>query len=232
MGSASNIMKLGHGYLCYKRNVSSLYSTPYTKYNGQYTRCIHCTLLRKYKEDFDKLGLPESATADQIKSAYFKKAKEFHPDSSSTGEKSEEAFIEITEAYKRLTYESKFSSRSPNFNTKDPRNNPREAAYWEIRRRRKSPEEIKREQESTQRREKLEKQFFRKILIGVLIGIFFGTIFPALFISEGEYNVVCACDQCLLRRIQSNPSTRHLLKKASAAHAARASLPEPPIPTA
>ena len=61
------VIYLGNGYLCYKRNVSSLYSTPYTKYNGQYTRCIHCTLLRKYKEDFDKLGLPESATADQIK---------------------------------------------------------------------------------------------------------------------------------------------------------------------
>jgi len=173
------------------------------------TNCIHCTQIRKYKEDYVKLGIPENATAEQIKSAYFLKAKEVHPDSSD--EKDDARFIELTEAYNRLMYESKFGTGQIPDN--DPRNDPRKPEYWDLRKRVKSEEDIRREQEIIMQNKIKEKALIRKSLIFLLVGVFFGTIFPALFVGDGEYKEMCVCDKCMLERLRRNPSTTYMLTK-------------------
>jgi len=173
------------------------------------TRCIHCTQLRKYKEDYHKLGITENATADQIKSAYFLKAKEVHPDSSE--EKDDARFIELTEAYNRLMYESKFGTGKILEN--DPRNDPRKPEYWEVRKRVKTEEDIKREQEIIQKNKIKEAALLRKSMLFLLIGVFFGTVFPALFVGDGDYKEMCVCDKCMLERLRRNPSTTYMLTK-------------------
>jgi len=204
------------------------------------TNCIHCTQIRKYKEDYVKLGIPENATAEQIKSAYFLKAKEVHPDSSD--EKDDARFIELTEAYNRLMYESKFGTgqipdNDPRFTEKykeenydedhywtwagplkmrhgdDERNDPRKPEYWDLRKRVKSEEDIRREQEIIMQNKIKEKALIRKSLIFLLVGVFFGTIFPALFVGDGEYKEMCVCDKCMLERLRRNPSTTYMLTK-------------------
>ena len=45
--------------------------------NFQYSVCSHYVSSR---EDYQVLGLSENATKEQIKTAYFLKAKQFHPD--------------------------------------------------------------------------------------------------------------------------------------------------------
>lgn len=53
------------------------------------------------KDYYKTLGVDRSASATDLKKAYFKKAKEFHPDvNKSSGAK--EKFAEINEAYETL----------------------------------------------------------------------------------------------------------------------------------
>jgi len=180
-------------------------------------RCIHCSCTLLYREDYIKLGIKENATIEEIKSAYFRRAKELHPDSregradDDSGEAPE--FVEITEAYKRLLYESKIGTNS--FTSNDPRNDPRKSEYWEIRKRKRSPEDIKVEEEVLRQRQARERSVLYKALFGLAIGVFFGTIFPALFVGDGEYKEMCNCEKCLLKRIRSNPSTMYMLQKQS-----------------
>ena len=54
------------------------------------------------KEYYDILGLPVTATLEEIKNAYRQKAKEYHPDKNKAPE-AEQKFIALTEAYKLLT---------------------------------------------------------------------------------------------------------------------------------
>lgn len=58
------------------------------------------------KDYYSTLGVDRNASAADIKKAYFKKAKEFHPDvNKSSGAK--EKFAEINEAYETLGDEGK-----------------------------------------------------------------------------------------------------------------------------
>eukprot|EP00092_Neocalanus_flemingeri_P004599 GFUD01004955.1.p1 GENE.GFUD01004955.1~~GFUD01004955.1.p1 ORF type:complete len:229 (-),score=43.82 GFUD01004955.1:44-730(-) len=167
-----------------------------------------------YREDYIKLGIPQNSTKEEIKAAYFVKAKQLHPDAKSSGQsdESQAEFFELNEAYKRLMYESKFGTDS--FDNTDPRNDPRTREYWEIRTRRQSPEEIKFEEAMDNKNRKREKWIIRRGLIGLAIGVFFGTIFPAIFIGTDDYendlSNGCQCNRCLLKRLRQNPTVSNL----------------------
>ena len=53
------------------------------------------------------LGIPKSATADEVKKAYRKLAKKYHPDQNKTDPKAKEKFAEANSAYEILGDEKK-----------------------------------------------------------------------------------------------------------------------------
>lgn len=60
------------------------------------------------KKDFYQiLGVPKSATADEIKKSYRKLAMQFHPDKNQGNKKAEEKFKEVSEAYETISDEKK-----------------------------------------------------------------------------------------------------------------------------
>jgi molecular chaperone DnaJ len=59
---------------------------------------------------YDVLGVPKNATSDDIKKAYRKLAKEFHPDKNQGDKVAEEKFKEISEAYEFLSDSNKKSN--------------------------------------------------------------------------------------------------------------------------
>lgn len=56
----------------------------------------------EYKDYYAVLGVPKDASTDDIKKAYRKLVKKYHPDSGDTATKSKEKFQEISEAYEVL----------------------------------------------------------------------------------------------------------------------------------
>jgi curved DNA-binding protein len=56
-----------------------------------------------YKDYYESLGVPRTASADEIKKSFRKLAREFHPDVAKDKKKAEERFKEINEAYEVLS---------------------------------------------------------------------------------------------------------------------------------
>lgn len=65
--------------------------------------CWRINQTRTLKDYYHILGVSESASDEQIKSAYKKLAKQYHPDKNPGNKQSEERFKEISEAYNVLS---------------------------------------------------------------------------------------------------------------------------------
>eukprot|EP00808_Paulinella_micropora_P015884 g2717.t1 len=56
---------------------------------------------RQYRGPYDVLGISPDASAEDIKRAYFQKAKQTHPDANSNDPQAAQRFLEVTDAYEQ-----------------------------------------------------------------------------------------------------------------------------------
>src|SRR6266404_2778771 len=73
----------------------------------------------QYKDYYEVLGVPRTATDAEIKKAFRKLAREYHPDVAKNKKQAEEKFKEINEAYEVLgdpEKRKKYDELGPNWN--------------------------------------------------------------------------------------------------------------------
>jgi DnaJ-class molecular chaperone len=75
------------------------------------------------KNPYEILGVDHNSTLDQVKTAYRKLAKQYHPDVNPDNKESEEKFKDIAEAYSILSDKEK-KTNYDRFGTADGRTNP------------------------------------------------------------------------------------------------------------
>lgn len=192
-------------------------------------RGFACSIVYQYNEDYEKLGVSTTATKEEIKAAYFARAKQLHPDSAEgeLTEKDKADFYELNEAYRRLVYESKHGTSE--FDPEDPRNDPRCVEYWQIRKRTVSEETRKAENDRIQQEKSKEKVIIRRATTWLLVGVFMGTIFPAMFVGQDDYSDDpystngCQCRGCTLSRMERSPGAQRMMVKSGGSRECTAS---------
>ena len=65
------------------------------------------------KEYYDVLGLKQGSSEEEIKKAYRKLSKQYHPDLNPNNKQAEEKFKKIAEAYEILTGKQKPKNQNP-----------------------------------------------------------------------------------------------------------------------
>ncbi|UJR25949.1 hypothetical protein I4U23_007297 [Adineta vaga] len=87
-------------------SVKTLASSSIT--SNLHTRTFHTSSRRDKKDYYEALGLAKTASAKEIKKAYYKLAKQYHPDTTDkTDATTTKKFQEVSEAYEVLSDESK-----------------------------------------------------------------------------------------------------------------------------
>ena len=89
-------------------------------------RRFHVNRILYYKEDYDRLGLGPDAGEKEIKDAYVRLAKKFHPDSSGRSDGLE--FQQTTESYRRLLKDVQQGRN--NFNRSESKRNSSSEPGW------------------------------------------------------------------------------------------------------
>ncbi len=134
---------------------------------------------------YQVLGIDRNATPEQIKAAFKRMAKLYHPDRNPGNKEAEDTFKTINEAYHTLADPGKKSRYDSRFYWVSEESNH---AYWqEVRRRRY--EQWKRSQEN---RYRIDKNYFRIqglafLVFLIIAGFCFGVIHTAHYYVEMKY---------------------------------------------